>query len=190
MAKYISNKLFYEQSYKRYGFNAKGLHWKNQQTQYKRFEIITQLIEKDLKNSTIGDLGCGFGDYYKYLKERNLEPKSYHGIDCELKMVQVCKSRYKDIAFEHKNILYEDFSKSDYNICSGAMNIMNIDQCSLFIKRAFKHSKKGFIFNFLQSITLNDVKPYEIVALCEKLCPKIEFKEGYLDNDFTIFMAK
>lgn len=188
--RYISNKEFYEKSFKSYGISAQGVHWRDKFTQYKRFEIITEFIKKDIKVSTIADAGCGLGEYYNYLKLFELIPLGYKGIDCEDIMLNVCKKRFPDVSFELKNILYEDFEQSDYVVCSGAMNIMNFDQCSLFIKRCYKNAKKGFVFNFLQSLTLNGIKPYEILALCGSLCEDIDFKEGYLKNDFTVFMRK
>lgn len=190
MAKLISNKYFYEKSLKEFGITAQGVHWKNKQTQYTRFDVITEFLQKDIQDSTLCDIGCGVGEYYNYLQNKKLLPKKYIGIDCESKMIQVCKKRFPEIEFIEKNILYEDINEVDYTICSGAMNLMTFDQCSLFIKRAYKASKKGFVFNFLQSLTLNDVKPYEILALCKTLSDTIYFKEKYLDNDFTIFMEK
>jgi ubiquinone/menaquinone biosynthesis C-methylase UbiE len=190
VAKLISNKEFYEKSLKEFGISARGVHWKNQQTQYVRFHEITKFIRQDIQDITICDIGCGVGEYYNYLQTKELLPKKYTGVDCENKMIKVCKKRFPNIEFIEKNILYEDIEEVDYCICSGAMNLMTFDQCSLFIKRAYRASKKGFIFNFLQSLTLNDVKPYEILALCNSLSDTIYFKEKYLDNDFTIFMVK
>lgn len=190
MPKFFSNKQFYEKSLKEFGISAGGVHWKNEQTQYIRFDVITEFLQEDIKNSTIADLGCGLGEYYKYLENKDLLPKKYIGIDCEEKMIELSQKRFPNAEFLLKNVLYEDMEEVDYCICSGAMNLMYYDQCALFIKRAYKASKKGFIFNFLRSITLNDVKPYEILALCEELSDTIYFKEKYLDNDFTIFMEK
>ena len=188
--KYISNKKFYEQSLKKHGISAQGVHWKNKFTQYKRFEVITEFIKDEIKTSTLSDAGCGLGEYYNYLSIFELLPYEYTGIDCEENMLKICEKRFPNINFQLKNLLYEDPDTVDYFVCSGAMNTMTFDQCSLFIKRCFHASKKGFVFNFLQSLTLNGIPPYEILALCEDLTDKIYFKEGYLDNDFTIFMVK
>lgn len=188
--RYISNKEFYQKSIKQYGISAKGVHWSSKYTQYKRFEIITQFIKKDIKSSTLLDAGSGFGEYYEYLKINNLLPFKYIGIDCEEQMVKLSKQRFSKVDFFEKNILYEDIYKADYIICSGAMNTMTLDQCELFIKRCYSSSKKAFVFNFLQKLTINGIPPFEILALCEKIGDKILFKEDYLDNDFTICMVK
>ena len=57
------NTLFYKKAIDKYG--------------------ITSFIEDSIKESTIIDAGCGFGEYYNYLFDNNLKPKSYLGIDCE-----------------------------------------------------------------------------------------------------------
>ena len=57
-------------------------------TQYKRFEILTSFIKIKIIQSNIIDAGCGFGEYYNYLFDNDLKPKSYLGIDCEEKMIK------------------------------------------------------------------------------------------------------
>lgn len=188
--KYISNKKFYAQSVKEFGVSPQGVHWNSKRTQYKRFEIITNFIKDDIRTSSVADAGCGFAEYYNYLKTQNLFPQKYIGLDCEDIMINICKDRYPKQEFHKKNLLYDDVPNCDYYVCSGAMNIMNYEQCSLFIKRAYNASNKGFVFNFLRALTLNDVKPYEILSICDKLCKDIKYEENYLDNDFTIFMVK
>lgn len=191
---YISNKKFYEQSLKKYGISAKGVHWSSKFTQYKRFEIITEFLHKEIKSSSIIDAGCGLGEYFEYLRINNILPQEYIGVDCEQSMIKLAKQRFQDVKFVQKNILYEDLQVADYIICSGAMNTMNFDQCSLFIKRCYSSCKKAFVFNFLQLFSINGIAPYEILALCESVVKKdynkISYKEGYLDNDFTICMVK
>lgn len=84
----------------------------------------------------------------------------------------------------------DDLIRSDYYICSGALNILTYSECEIFIKKCFDHSKKAFIFNFLQGLTFNKILKSDIITICEKLGGNIKLKEGYLDNDFTIIMIK
>ena len=71
------NNEFYKKSIKRHGISAQGVHWNSDFSQYKRFEILSDFIRKDIKESSIIDAGCGFGEYYNYLFDNNLKPKSY-----------------------------------------------------------------------------------------------------------------
>jgi ubiquinone/menaquinone biosynthesis C-methylase UbiE len=148
--KKLTNKEFYNKSIKEFGVSALGVHWNSKFTQYKRFEIITKLIKKNIKTSFIVDVGCGFGEYYNYLKINHKIPNKFIGIDCEDQMIKICKKRFPDLNFYTKDILTDNLNSADYYICSGALNILQYDEVDIFIKKCFEVSKKGFIFNFLK----------------------------------------
>ena len=44
-------------------------------------------------NAKIADLGCGFGDFYKFLKNRNYN-YIYRGYDINPEMIDYCKKKY------------------------------------------------------------------------------------------------
>jgi len=186
----LKNKSFYKESIEEFGISAKGVHWNSKYTQYKRFEIITKLIKKDIKNSTLVDVGCGFSEYYNYLENNHKTPNKFIGIDCETDMIDISKKRFPNLDFYVKNVLFDELLVADYYTCSGALNILTIDEVEIFIKRCFKYSKKGFIFNFLKNLTFSRIKKYEILDICEQYTKNIIIKEDYLDNDFTVYMIK
>jgi SAM-dependent methyltransferase len=186
----MNNKLFYQKSIKEYGVSAQGVHWNNKYTQYKRFEVITKFIKKDIKDSTIIDAGCGFGEYYNYLKINHKIPLKYIGIDMEDFMVKKASKRFNDVIFYTKDILNDTLEVVDYYVCSGALNTLNKDDFFRFITKCFLNSSKGFVFNFLKKHSFNHISTSEVKEFCLTLCDDIKTKENYLDNDFTIFMVK
>ena len=190
MYKKISNKEFYKKAIEEFGVSAQGVHWNSKYSQYKRFVIITKLIKKDIKTSSIVDVGCGFGEYYNYLDINNRIPQNFVGIDCEKEMVKVSKKRFPHLKFFQKDVLHDDLEVADYYIASGTLNILTISEIELFIDRCYHSSSKGFIFNFLKNITFSDIKPNQIIEICTQIAQEIKIKENYLDNDFTIFMVK
>ena len=141
------NALFYKKAIKRYGISAKGVHWNSEFNQYKRFEILTSFIKDSIKNSSIVDAGCGFGEYYNYLFDNDLKPASYLGIDCEEGMVILASKRFLNTQFIIQDILKDELIDADYYICSGAMNILNKEEIFIFIEKCFAASNKAFIFN-------------------------------------------
>ncbi|MDZ7819870.1 MAG: class I SAM-dependent methyltransferase [Aliarcobacter sp.] len=184
------NTKFYEYSIKKYGISAQGVHWNSEFTQYKRFEILTSFIKDSIKQSSIIDAGCGFGEYYSYLFDNNLKPASYLGIDCEKQMIDLASKRFLNTKFKIQNILEDSLFIADYYICSGAMNLLEKDEIFIFIKKCFEASNKAYIFNFLKNDSLTNVKASDIINYCKTLSKNIDIKENYLSNDFSIHLKK
>ena len=184
------NNEFYKKSIKKHGISAQGVHWNSDFSQYKRFEILSDFIRKDIKESSIIDAGCGFGEYYNYLFDNNLKPKSYLGIDCEDQMISLASRRFLNTSFEKQDILKDKLNFADYYICSGAMNILERDEIFIFIRKCFEASNKAFVFNFLKNDSLTNVKSFDIIGYCKTLSANMEIKENYLSNDFSIYLKK
>ena len=184
------NNEFYKKSIKRFGISAQGVHWNSDYSQYKRFEVLTEFIKNDIKESSIIDAGCGFGEYYSYLFDNYLKPKSYLGIDCEEQMINLASKRFLNTTFKKQNILKDTLDFADYYICSGAMNILEENEVFVFIDKCFFHSNKAFVFNFLKNDSLTKVSKSKVMNYCSKLSNKIQIKENYLSNDFSIYLKK
>ena len=187
----IDQKDFYQNNYNTYGISAEGVAWDSVQTQKRRFSAINSCLS-DLKKDTLVDAGCGFGDFYLYLKDKNNLPKTYTGLDlCEpmVKEAQVrtgCKIMQRDI-------LRQTIPMADWYVSSGSMNLLTRLETRLFIQRCFEKSRKGFVFNLLQGKeregTYNYWLPHEISELCQILGAKVKIKEGYMEGDFTIILS-
>jgi SAM-dependent methyltransferase len=186
----INNHKFYKKAIDLHGISPKGVYWKDEESQYKRFYVITQLLKDEIENATIVDAGCGFGEYYNYLLLNDFVPKKYIGIDCMKEMVELSCSRFEDVDFFQLDVLSDSLFEADYYVCSGAMNIMQEKDFYTFIERCFSVSKKGFVFNFLKNKSYNKVKVDDVIGFCSSLTPYIKTRNNYLNNDFTIFMLK
>lgn len=184
------NTLFYNKSISRYGISAKGVHWNSEYTQYKRFEVLTSFIKNEIKQSSIIDAGCGFGEYYNYLFDNDLKPKSYTGIDCEDQMIKLASKRFLNVDFFVQNVLNDELKMTDYYICSGALSILDKKEIFLFIKKCFNSSKKAFIFNFLKNDSLTKIQVEDVLNYCKTLTNNIEKKENYLENDISFILRK
>lgn len=185
-----NNYKFYNPAIKKYGISAKGVRWNSKYSQYKRFEVLTNFIENEIKESNIVDAGCGFAEYYNYLFDNNLKPKSYIGIDCEEEMITLASKRFLNTSFYIKDIIKDELVFADYYICSGAMNILKKDEIFIFIKKCFEASNMGFIFNFLKNDPLTNVNFLDILHYSKSLSKRVEIKEDYLENDISIFIKK
>jgi SAM-dependent methyltransferase len=184
----INNKKFYHDAIKRFGVSAQGVHWNSKYSQYKRFEILTSCIQNELSRSKIIDAGCGFAEYYHYLKKKQRLPKNYLGIDCESSMINIAQNRFPSLEFYLQDVLIDELFCADYYVCSGAMNLLNKNSFLHFITRAWQHSQKGFVFNFLKQKSFNGINAQEVIDFCYTLCPRVEVYDNYLKNDLTLFL--
>jgi SAM-dependent methyltransferase len=182
----INNDKFYKSALKKHGATAKGLNWHDEYSQVTRFEVILEMIKDDIKGASIIDAGCGFGDFYEFVKDYEV---SYTGYDIVAENVKIAQQRTGQ-KIVLKDILKDPLEEADFYVASGSMNILSRFETFLFIERCFKHSKKGFIFNLPygkdESKNFNYFLPQEIKHFAKKFNCKISTKSGYLPNDFTI----
>ena len=190
MSNLTINKKFYTKSINRFGISAKGVHWDNKFTQYKRFQILTKPVLDDLPQSTIIDAGCGFGEYLRYLLINNIKFQDYIGYDCEPKMVQISQKRFPNYNFFIKDITKDQLQFADFYICSGAMNLLDIKQIKSFISNGYYYCNKAFCFNYLKKYTFTNISQDQIISICKQITSNIQIIEGYLENDFTIILFK
>ncbi len=190
----VDNKTFYSSAIQNHGTSAKGLNWNSSKTQQVRFSAILKLLNKDLKNSTILDAGCGFGDFYFYLEKNSNLPKNYIGVDCHDDMVSIA-SNQTGCEVINQDIIKKDLPEADHVVCSGALNILSHYESFLFVKNCFVCSKISFIFNVLyggkESQTYNYMTKDQIELFAKKLSvKKVTYLDGYLENDITVRFEK
>jgi len=183
-------KRFYQNNYDTYGVSAQGVAWDSVQTQKKRFSVIASCLG-DIHRDTLVDAGCGFGDFYLYLKEQGKLPKTYTGLDLCTPMVAEAKIR-TGCNIMQKDILRQRIPVADWYVASGSMNLMTRTETYIFIQRCLEKSHKGFIFNLLYGRTDKEGysywQPHEIMAFCQSLGAKVEIKEHYMEGDFTVML--
>jgi len=184
----INQKAFYQEHYETYGTSPQGVAWDSVQTQKRRFSAIISCLG-DIKQDTLVDAGCGFGDLYLYLQEKNNLPKTYVGLDLCKPMVMEAKVR-TGCNIMQRDILKQTIPMADWYVASGSMNLLTRMETGIFIQRCFEKSRKGFVFNLLsgkeQEGKFSYWAPYDIIKLCQSLGGKVEIKEGYMEGDFTV----
>ena len=90
---YINNiNKHYDKTINRYGFNIKGLGWRKGGLN-KRYKIIIESIS--FKNKSVLDYGCGFCDFYKYVKKKKIKIKSYSGVEINPKIRSFLLNKFK-----------------------------------------------------------------------------------------------
>jgi len=186
----IDQKSFYQNNYDTYGVSAEGVAWDSVETQKRRFSAIVSCLG-DVKNDTLVDAGCGFSDFYFYLKEKNNLPKTYIGLDLCKPMVKEAKVR-TGCKIVQRDILRQTIPDADWYVASGSMNLLTRLETRIFIQRCFEKSRKGFVFNLLEGKeregNYSYWKPHDMLELCHTLSNNVTIKEGYMEGDFTVIL--
>jgi len=190
----IDNEKFYTSAIKMYGTTAKGVNWHSAQSQKLRFKIILELLPQELSNYSLLDAGCGFGDFYTYLKKKKNIPKNYIGVDALQDMYSIA-SQNTGCEILIADITKDEIPSADFIVCSGALNTLERSETIEFIHNCFVASKKAFIFNILhgdkKSETYNYFNTIDLKEICHALnVKKSIFKEGYMDADITVGFYK
>ncbi len=144
---------YYQKQVEEYGFGAKGMDWKNEETQDLRFEIINRYIDF-FNTPSVLDVGCGGGGYLGYCKKKELD-FIYKGIDIVPDMIDQVNSIYGYDKAQLTSI--ENVSENfDYVIASGTYNAKldsktNDWETYVFesIENMFKISNKKVILNLM-----------------------------------------
>ena len=175
---------------------AKALGWRGPESQTRRFEVLAGV--GDLRGCSVLDVGCGHADLKAFL-DRTAPDVTYLGLDQMPEFVTEAQARYQDDP--RATILQADFTTAtlpevDYVLASGALAY----RCSdpefhlRMIERMWTVARRALGFNMLRKevfpehplLVGHDLD--QVVAFCKGLSGDVEVVEGYLDDDFTVFV--
>ncbi len=192
------NKVFYNKQIKKnFNKNYKIVGWGSKRSQEIRFKNIIKYFDKD--QFSVLDIGCGLGDFYKFLKSKKIKFK-YTGLDLNKFFIEECKKKYKSANFINTNFLNFKFkTKPDYIITSGSLNLPQ-DNYELFFKKVinkmYKNCNEKCIFNVLSGSS-KKIYPFSAYADISKLSKFIDgisnyylIDKSYLKHDISIILSK
>jgi len=129
------------------------LDWEGEEAHLGRFAVVVSELE--LAGKSVLDVGCGIGDFYRYLQERSISPSRYTGIDILPEMVQEARSRSPEAHFIHGDMFAETlFADKSFDVVfsSGIFNLNmgnNRDFIIHALSRFFSISRQWVVFNLL-----------------------------------------
>lgn len=194
----------YTQNLETYGIDSRAVGWNSPESQNLRFEKLMFLVENNSKPFSINELGCGYGELYKYLEKHKFNFAEFNGYDISQPMLDSCK----DYLMNPNNLFLYNSSKlsssADYSITSGIFNTpfdYSEDKWKKYIKdtivNLYDNSLKGIAFNFLTSYvdfrseSLYYQDPAEMLAFClENFGKNVKLIHDYPLYEFTILIFK
>jgi SAM-dependent methyltransferase len=192
---------YYEELYKKYGYSPKSLGWEKGK-QFLRFHQLT--CDFELENTSILDVGCGFGDFIKYLNLNKIKNIKYVGVDIIEEFILEAKMLYSndDIKFYKSNFLDLEISETfDYGIASGTFNlaiegINGYDNIESNLIKMFSHCSKAVSIDLLtsrvdytHSHNFNS-DPIKILKMAYGLSKSVVLKNNYFPFEFSITIYK
>jgi SAM-dependent methyltransferase len=113
---------YYRSKLAEHGPGARGMDWKDQNSQQLRFEVIARHIDFSRAPSIL-DVGCGSGGFLEHCRECGHEI-DYLGIDVCPEMVAVCRGLHGDQSARQATAgdLEAWDEQYDYVIASGTFN--------------------------------------------------------------------
>ncbi len=187
----------YEERLEKYGVSAKAMGWRDKEQQYIRFVALAAI--GDLNNCSILDVGCGFGDFYDFLKQKGSNVQ-YTGYDISSKLVEIARQKHPEATFQVRDILEEESNeKFDYVVSSGILNARLSDNegfVKRMLKRCFELCNMGVAINMMTSYVdyqqedLYYYSPESVFAFAKTLTRRATLRHDYMPFEFTIYLYK
>lgn len=194
----------YTDNINKFGIDSRAVGWNTKDSQYLRFEKLLNVVKDKSIPFTINELGCGYGELYKYLQNHKYNFSSFNGYDISQAMLDA----FRNYINETQRI--ELFKKSeiqtyaDYTITSGIFNTLcGIDRnkwpqhIKETLLNMFKYSDKGMAFNLLTSYVdyeddnLFYGNPGEYIDFCKKeFSSKVNLYHDYDLYEWTLIVLK
>lgn len=128
--------------------------WASPQTQGRRFQVFTQVV--NLAGKRVLDAGCSRGDFAAFLLESRIEYQSFVGIDGLPAVIEHARARnLPRCEFLAGDFLTEPallgHGRPDVICISGSLNTMSEEQALLALEHAWQAAGSSLVFNFLSS---------------------------------------
>ena len=148
-------RAYYRQKLEEFGGSARGMDWKNEDSQRLRFQVIAKYMDFD-RNPSVLDVGCGNGEFLEFCRQAKL-PCRYTGLDIVPEMVALTNRRFgAGTAIEGELSGVE--GRYDYVIASGTFNAKLSAQDRIWraylhgsIEKMFALCNEAIVFNCMTS---------------------------------------
>lgn len=187
----------YRERLQKYGEDIRTLGSGTKERQRIRYRVLSEV--GNLNYSSILDLGCGFGDFYKYLKEKGLKV-DYTGYDICPEFVKIAQAKFPEATFEVRDIQEDGIPrKFDYIVSSQTFNnkLLNEENDILIkdiIRRCFEASNIGVAIDMTTDYVdfkkehLYYYSPEDIFRFCKSLTKRVTLRHDSPLFEFTIYL--
>ena len=179
--------------------------WASEQSQRRRFEVMTQMVY--MPGKRVLDAGCCRGDFGAYMLERGVAYGRYIGVDAMADVVEYAASRELPRAEFHVGDLVNDaklwrIGRPQVVAISGTLNTMDDEAVMTVLESAWEAAGQTLVFNFLSDCCAPKAPPQfdparrlDTLALLRWAMRQtwaVQFRQDYFEqgHDATIVMSK
>jgi SAM-dependent methyltransferase len=200
----------YTDRYLALGVDPKSLGWGSKDQQIRRFKNVERIIS--LQHKSILDIGCGFGDFLRYIADSQIPVSKYTGWDINREFIREAKALQSDLCgnFDVKDLLNEKTQKSEADIVLmlGLLNYRytgsttNLEFSKQMIAHAFSLANESLVVDFLSTCLNPDYpeedniyyhSPASVIEYCLSLTANLKMYHDYEpipQREFTIVLYK
>lgn len=199
-----SAKERYGKRFEQEGISPKALGWGCKEDQLTRFQTMVKNV--DFSGSVLMDVGCGFADFWGYLKECSISCQ-YIGVDLMEQFIAHNWVTYPEAQFICCDFMREPekLPEVDYIVSNGTMNFKlpdNLSYTRKFLQTAFTKVKKGLIVDFLSTVYTPDYppedavyyhSPKDVLDFAFELTPNVRLIHNYVpipQKEFMIILER
>lgn len=195
---------YYEAKLAAHGATARGVDWKDEASQRKRFEQLVRALglARDERFSLV-DYGCGYGALLSFLDERGFAC-DYTGYDRSAKMIEEARRAHGDRAAFTTD--WSAVPRADYVVASGIFNVrfdVADDEWRAYVEQTLasihERAVKGWVVNFLTIYSDADrmrrdlyyADPAAVFAWCQRNASRwVSLFHDYDLYEFTLGVAR
>lgn len=191
----------YEKRLKETGYSPETLGWGRNGRQELRFAVLAELALQD-HDSSVLDVGCGFGDLYDFLTHRGWRGH-YTGLDIVPGLLEIAHQRHPGIDLREADITDPQVALDEYDfvISSGVFNAAlpsggNEAHIESALKRMLQLSKQATCVDFLSGYVdfkkqgAHHTDPCSAFALAMRLTRRVRMRGDYMPYEFSLFLFR
>jgi SAM-dependent methyltransferase len=193
---------YYTAKLRAHGPTARGVDWKNTESQVQRHRQFLRLLGSD-RNASILDLGCGYGDFLPFLRDQGFSGP-YVGYDIATAMVEAARTLHGEGPDRLWRLGAIPRDRAAYAIASGILNVkvgLSAEDWRGYVLDTIgalaQASERGFAFNVLtrsgdpalRRPDLYYADPAEMLAYCiGRFGPAVAVLQDYGLWEFTVIV--
>jgi SAM-dependent methyltransferase len=188
---------YYQDLVQKYGHDPRACDYGRPQSQEIKFRVLSEAMP--VKGRSVLDVGCGFADFHRFLRDRFGEVR-YSGIDVCPAMVEEARRLDPGCEVKLANILDASIrERFDLVTANGIFYLLGDEAWPTMqeiVRRMYAVAEHAVAFNSLSSWAEDKdpgefyADPAEVLQFCRTLTPWVVLRHDYHPRDFTIYMYK